>query len=838
MTDKRDFFISFTSDDLDIATAINDALRDAGFSTWFHPIDKPRGAGIADWMEVALDATNQMLALCSDAYFSRDSAYSRAERQSMFWEDPTNNQPLLILVKVADCKVPRLIAQNEYISLTGLQRPEAAAKLVEVLQGEQRRIERLAAENVDRSRQQPEVFNVQGGRNPLFTGREVELNQLHERIKSGAATAITAVQGMGGIGKTSLAREYAHRYGTAARFDGVWWIDADTPSGVLNGYDELAQRLGNQIAREQDQEKTATKVRDWLAQQRDSAPWLVIFDNAPDDESVAQWLPQGSARVIVTTRYDTFEGAEKLSLDVWDDETTAAFLRERTNRGTEAEALSLAARLGGLPLAAEQAGAYLAKQSTLSFAAYEDRLVQMLDKAPSTLPGSYGKSLYATFRTALEEVAGRDHGEAARSLLNLCAYLSPDGVELEMLKLIASQTDILPDPLRIDLADEVQCAEAVAALTTYALIRVEPVAEWGDTMILHRLLGEIARDMLDPAEQAQWSEAAVIMIRQLMPNKIPTTPSVWPLCARLAPHVWAMIPLKAEKGPIGKALDYVLNQAALYLDLRGDFDGAITLLRQSVEISEAVYADDPVQIAVALDNLAGRLEEREAGWVEAEETFARALEIKEAHLPGDDPSIATTLSNMGTIPWKRKDFARSADLIGRAAEIMKAAHGAASTEYGTTLNNLGAVYSQWAKATGRDDLRQKERAAKEEAANITLVLRGVRHPEMTARENNLSAMHSSLSDLARAAEHMARAVAIFLSLDLLTHPQTQSCIAQLIHLWTQSGQSDKAARLQAGEGVDIVPIVEQIEAEHRAWVAEDPENRDFGPPSPVTGARA
>lgn len=837
MTDKRDFFVSFTSDDLDIATALNDALRKAGFTTWFHPTDKPMGAGIADWMEVALDATNQMLALCSDAYFDRKKGYSRAERQSMFWEDPTNNEPLLILVKVADCTFPRMIAQNERIDLTGLQRPEAAAKLIERLQGEEQRKARNEAARVNSSRQQPAVFNVLGGRNPLFTGREVELNLLHERIKSGTATAITAVQGMGGIGKTSLAREYAHRYGTAARFDGVWWIDADTPSGILNGYDELAQRLGNQIAREQDQEKTAAKVRDWLAQQKDTGPWLVIFDNALDDESVAQWLPHGSARVIVTTRYDAFEGAEKLSLDVWDDETTAAFLRDRTNRGDEAEALSLAARLGGLPLAAEQAGAYLAKQSALSFAAYEERLVQMLDKAPKKLPGAYGKSLYATFRTALEEVAGRDHGDTARGLLNLCAYLSPDGVELEMLKPIASQTDILPDPLRSDLADEVQCAEAVAALTTYALIRVEPVAEWGDTLILHRLLGEIARDMLDAEEQAQWSEAAVMMINRLMPGGVPA-PSVWPLCARLAPHARAMMPLKAEKGPTGQALAYVLNQAAVYLNAQGDYDGATTLLRRRVAISETVHEDNPKELAIALDNLATLLKEREAGWTEAEESYARALEIKKAHLPPDDPLIAATLSNMGWIPWKRKDFAKAADLNARAAKIDKAAHGRISAEYATDLNNLGAIYSQWANATGSDDLRQKERDAKEEDASITRAMRGLRHPEMAVTQNNLAVMYANLGDQARAAEHMAQAVAIFLSLDLLTHPQTQSCIAQLIHYWTQSGQSDKAARLQARDLAVMAPIVEQIEAEHRAWVAEDPENRDFGPPSPVTDARA
>ena len=215
-------------------------------------------------MEVALDASNQMLALCSDAYFDREKGYSRAERQSMFWEDPTNNEPLLILVKVADCKFPRLIAQKEYISLIGLQRPEAAAKLVGELQSEQARTARLKAQEVDRSRAQPANFNVQGTINPLFTGRDAELALLHDRVRSGTATAITAVQGMGGIGKTSLAREYAHRFGTAARFGGVWWIDAETQSGILAAYDQLAERLGDAVPRDADQEKTGKAVCDWF----------------------------------------------------------------------------------------------------------------------------------------------------------------------------------------------------------------------------------------------------------------------------------------------------------------------------------------------------------------------------------------------------------------------------------------------------------------------------------------------------------------------------------------------------------------------------------------------
>ncbi len=839
MSDTRDFFISFIHANAEIATAINDALNAAGFSTWFHPKDKPKGAGIADWMEVALDASNQMLALCSDAYFDRSKGYSRAERQSMFWEDPTNNDPLLILVKVAPCKFPRLIAQNEYIDLTGLQRPEAAAKLVAELQSEKSRQARLAAENIDRTRQLPDIFNVQGGLSPHFSGRTTELALLHERIKSNTATPITAVQGMGGIGKTTLAREYAHRFGTAARFGGVWWAEAETQSGILNAYDRLAQRLGNQFTRDPDQEKNAANIRDWLGAQPDSAPWLIIFDNAPDAKTVANWLPKGSARVIVTTRYDGFDTiATKLSLDFWDVGTTIAFLQERTGRGTDTEAQSLAERLDGLPLAAEQAGAYLAENSTLAFKAYDDRLTEMLDKAPEVLPGGYDKSLYATFRTALEAINEREHGETALGLINLCAYLSPDGVELEVLKACAKASDILPEPLRSDLTDEVQCAKAVASLTKYALIRVGEVPDWGQTLILHRLLGDIGRDLLDKAAHEEWSTAAVLMIQQLMPNDVQNTPSVWPLCARLTPHAQAMRALNVQPGTTGRALAYVLNQAAVYLDARGDFDGAITLLRRCVELGKVVFQSNPKEVAIGLGNLAGRLEKRKERWDESEAIYAEALEILEATLAPDDPSIATTLSNMASIPQKKNEFYKAENLHLRAAKIDKAAHGAVSTKYATRLNNLSTVYYDWANATGDPNLRRKERDTTEEAAQIIAALRGIRHPGTAACQNNLAVMHANTGNISLAAKLMARAVTISLSLDQQAHPDTQHYIRHLIFFWEKSGQYDKAARLRAGDGADIFPIVAEIEAEHRAWVAEDPDNREFGLRSPITGATA
>lgn len=835
MSEQRDFFISFTGADIEIAKALNDALNEAGFTTWFHPNDKAKGAGIADWMEVALDASRQMIAVCSPTYFDREKGYSRAERQSMFWEDPTNNASLLILVKVEEVKFPRLIAQNEYISLVGLQAPEAAKKLLVELKGEQARQDRLEVESLARDRRPPEVFNVPGGPSQLFTGREADMAKLHDRLTSNAATSATAVLGAGGIGKSTLAREYAHRNGLATRYGGVWWIQAESSNGILSGYEALADQLGTKIEKGADQVQTAKAARDWLATRPAAKPWLMIFDNAPDDESVAEFLPQGTARVLITSRYQEFDPsvAYLMRLDYWDDETTVAFLNKRAGRGTELEARALAEQLGGLPLAAEQAGAFLHQRPTMRFADYEAKLLERLRDKPPNLPAAYPDSVWATMTAALDAVQERDEGEAALDILNLCAFLSPEGVDLQLLQGTAQHTDVLPEPPRDILADD-RIHEALRALTGYALLKVTEDPHWGSVLILHRLLAVVARARLTTAEADKWSMVAVRMIRAAMWSREGpmADTSVWPVYARLASHAKALRELEPAPGAAREDLGNILNEIGLYLDARGDIDGAISLLRRSLAIKEAVYGENSKELAIALGNLAGRLLAREENWEEAEMSFASRMKILEAVCEPNDPLIANTLVNWAELDSKRKRFPEAIERIERAAELDKSAHGVNSTQYANCLNNLGVTYGFWAREVpDRPDLWTKSEKLHQESFRITRALRGPRHPETATCISHLACKLADAGDIARAAQQMARAVAVDLSLDQLAHPLTQRRIAALHNYWAQSGEPERAARLSARNLADMGPFIAEIEAEHHAWVAEDPANRNFGPPS-------
>ena len=118
-----------------------------------------------------------------------------------------------------------------------------------------------------------------------------------------------------------------------------------------------------------------------------------------------------------------------------------------------------------------------------------------------------------------------------------------------------------------------------------------------------------------------------------------------------------------------------------------------------------------------------------------------------------------------------------------------------------------------------DKRRSAERFSRA-ALTVTSASRGWRHPQTATRQRNLSVLKVKLGDLPGAATDMERALAIMLSLDMTQHPHAESCAYNLADYWRRSGQPDKAARLQAGEISDLLPVI------------EDPENRDFGPPSP------
>jgi tetratricopeptide (TPR) repeat protein len=820
--DHRDFFISFNSADLAYAEAIDAALRAAGFTTHFHPRDLQAGGNIPQWMDEALMNSGQTLALYSPDYISDKAIYSRAEHYASWWQEPDGDARKLIPIILRETTITPLIAMISRIEVLGMTPTDAATRVIERLKTPE---ETSRRDHWRVGLPVPKVFNAAYRPNPNFTGRFEALDSLQLSLRQGTNAAITAVAGMGGIGKTTLAAEYCHRFG--GRYSGVWWVRAEQESVMLADLQALGQRLG--VVSGKNIEVDARACLDHLASL--TQPWLMVYDNAPNPDAVRKWLPTGAVRCIITSRFVEFGAIAPVTrLDQWSDEVTADYLLSRTRRHDIRGAARLAHAIGGLPLAAEQAATYLSLRDGISFDEYTadiPRLIKQRRTLGST--GEYPDTIYAALVRSLETLHNLESGEVALDILRLCAFLSPDGIDLGLVG-VGWGSEILPATLATTTDHNTAREDALAALASLSLLRREdgPV---GAVLIFHRLLLEVVRDWIGEDAREVWSSAAIRLVRAVFPEDAYDDPSQWPVCAGLMPHIAPLDASAPHTGAAGKGLDDLLNRALGYLMARGDRESALMLAERSVALKRRTRADEPLGLATGLINLAGQYAELDR-LNDAEKACLEALEIVEPRLDRNHPYIAMTLANLAGVYLKRNDFAAAEPLLLRTEDIMKIVHGAESWEYGTQLSNLGALYGEWAREPNQSTRREQEHKYKNQALAVLRAARGERHPHTAVLHYNLATMKESMGDHVDAAKEMERSVAIMLSLGLAKHPDTARRTGALAAYWGRSGQADKAARLQRGDIADLLPVIAAIEAEHRAWVAKDPQNRHFGPHSP------
>jgi tetratricopeptide (TPR) repeat protein len=794
-----DFFVSYTEADRGWAEWIAWQLEAAGYSTVVQAWDFVPGSDWVHQMQRATTTARQTIAVLSSAYLQ--SAYGEAEWRVAFAQDPTGERKLLP-VRVENVQPPGLLRTRVYVDLVGLSRQSARTRLLEGIRpsgrpereppfpgspparpaaaGQEPRFPGLG----------PAVTNLPA-RNRGFIGRADLLERLQRDLRARSGVAVTqamAIHGLGGVGKTQLVLEYAHWH--AAEYELIWWIPAQRTTTAVAALGRLARQLG--VQEQADQGEMVAELFDELRRRH---RWLLIYDNAETPKQLEPLLPPGGdGHVLVTSRNPAWgRVAEPLPLGVLRREESVALLGRRTGSRDAASAATLAEFLGDLPLALEEAAAYI-DETRVGLTEYlrlaRGRTAELfgLDR-----PVADEQRVATAWSMSLDRV--RAQAPAAAALLDLCAFLAPDDIPRELPR---RDPDRLPAPLAQATRDPLAYNEALRALGRYSLATVTPTA-----LGVHLLVQVVVRARLGPEGERHWGEVAVGLLHESFPDRSWEV-AAWPACQRLLPHVLAAAEHTERLRVGGEHSGWLLDRASAYLRGRGqphqarpiaeravavtlatlgpdgramgdrhdalgrvlrdlgDLEGARAELELALAAYEVALGPDHPDVAVLRSTLAQVL--RDLGDPRrAREELELALATFEATLGPDDPEVGGVRNELAHLLWARWDLAGARVQLERALLIYEASYGPGHPRVGTVRSNLASVLRDLGDLQGA-------RAELELALVVFEAAMGPDHPEVATARGKLGGVLRDLGDLPGARAELERAVVIFEAAMGADHP--------------------------------------------------------------------
>ena len=610
-------------------------------------------------------------------------------------------RPTALAVCLTDSARTSLLADRRATFLTGLDERSAIQAVLRLVGRSDALGPQPRAGAVRYPFDEPLASNLDP-RNQRFTGRESDLLDVRNRLlTSGSGQASTvALQGMGGVGKSQIALEYAHRF--RAAYDVVWWVKADPVTFIDTQLSELGLRLRLPLAETGAAIENARTVLDALSRNPHYRRWLIIFDNAEDPEGVLPLMPKGPGHILVTSRKPGWAvtAAASVPVDVFPRVESIEHLRARAPKVTPQEANQVANLVGDLPLAVTAAAAFLAETRF----SVDEFLDAVRTRGPNalTLPGDESVSkelrdrpLPAIWEVSLSELEERS--PAAYRLLQFCSVMDPS-VALDFIYSDELNQELLAiDP---ELTERMLRGRLIRELNRLALARTDGQAgvRAGGRVSVHRLIQDIVRYRMSEQELAEIRHQVHVALARFRPGGEVDNPENWPVFRMIWPHLEES---EAVDCP-DEAVRQLLIDRVRYLWLVGDFRRG---LKQAVK-TETVWQERLTEMSRNGDGNQRSLRRQflhlqfnKANLIRSLGNFAESRGVDEAvlaeqreHLGDDHPHTLATASGLGGDLRGLGHYRQALELDRATYEAWRDAFGDDNPRTLTSLNNLATSW--------------------------------------------------------------------------------------------------------------------------------------------------
>lgn len=634
----------------------------------------------------------------------------------------------------------------------------------------------------------------------VFTDREEILTTLRTRfteIRVGRHTCILALNGMLGSGKTQIAIEYAHYY--KDEYQAILWLKATswfeaTPRHVLKeAIVSLAERLSFSDQDRADEEHLFGAFKCWL-EQHDG--WLLVIDDLRDLDLMDLFIPLQSGGHVLLTTYAQTVGTRVSPIPVpsmTTEHSTAFLLRRSGTIGAQAspdeasetayaQASLIVQEVDGLPLALDQAGAYIEETGCglgRYFGYYCDqgtktRLLEKRGKLTHVHPDSVKKTLSLT----LEAIAQERAGDGALDLLHLCVFLHPDAIPREMIEQGASA---LGAPLRTLVADSIALDEAIAVLRGFSL--VQPCTD--PTMLgIHCVVQAILREEVMRGQSHRWASQAVRLMSRVFPD---AEFSNWSICERYFAQARSCAELITEFHITQKEAARLLQHLGSYCCQRAYYEDAEGYLTTAFQIYEQSRRPDQEALAQTFNNL-GLVYHKWGRYQEAEEYYQRARELQEQIYQAEHADIAQTLNNLALLYKDVRRYREAEELYQRVRIIDERTLGPDHPDTAVTLFNLALVYDEQGKYALAEPLYQRAFAIEERTLPVD-------HPDLALSLNMQASQYEDQGNYPEAEALYQRALAILERSVGTNHPDTAQGLNGLAGLYEAQEKYQEAEML-------------------------------------------